>query len=137
MVLSVALSPIVVLWAVVWFRRPDTAMSALSVIGLLLVFGAVSLIFRTVSVDDTGIAQGWPPLVKRIAYSDIDRIHQVFISYRGASSPCLAITARGGRREIRLPLKSFSVEKRRQLVTLLVDRAPDVRVDKTVSATLA
>ena len=135
-VLGVALSPVMAVWTAVWLRRPETATLAVPAIGILLVAASVSLIARSVRVDDTGITQGWRPFATRIAYADIDRIHHVFVSSRYGSSPCLAVTARGRRKEIRLPMKSFSVQKRRQLVTLLMDRAPTVRVDHAVAATL-
>src|ERR1700682_2421944 len=117
MVLSVALSPLVALWTAVWLKRPDTALSAVPAIAVTFVIGYVALIARAVSVDDTGITQGWPPFATRIAYAEIGRIQHVVVSSRYGSSPNLAITARGGRKEIKLPMRSFNLPKRQRLVT--------------------
>ena len=136
LLLTIAVSPILAMWTFLWVRRPDTASSAMPVVGgvLALVYG--SLLAKTITVDDGAITQGWRPFATRIAYADIARIHHVVVSSRYGSSPNLAITASGGRREIRLPMKSFNLQKRRWLVKLLVDKAPGVRVDRTAAATL-
>jgi hypothetical protein len=135
--LTLTVSPVLALWTVVWLRRPTSGASAIPVVGGLLVLVFVSLIARTVSIDETGITQGWRPFATRIAYADIDHIHHVSISSRYGSSPCLAITPRGGRTAIRLPMKSFNLQKRRRLVKLLTERAPGARIDRTVLSTLA
>ena len=132
--LGVALSPIIVIWTIVWLKRPDTAMSAVPAVAMLFVGVCASLAARTVTLDDIGLSQGWRPFATRIPYADIDRIHHVFLSSRYGSSPCLAVTANRGRKEIRLPMKAFNLQKRRQLVTLLIERAPRARVDRAVAA---
>src|SRR5262249_16084723 len=135
-VLGAAFSPLVVLWAIVWWRRPETAVPAIPMVGARLLFGWAALFARTVTVSDSGIRQGWWPFSTRVDYADASRIHHVSVSHKSGVSPTLAITARAGRKEIRLPMKSFSLQKRQQLVRLLVERAPGARVDGTVLTTL-
>lgn len=136
-VLCVAASPVFVLWTVVWLRRPHAGTSAFWAGGVLLLIGCLSLMAKTVRARNRDVVQGWGPFATTIAFADIGRIHNVYVSSRYGSAPCLAITARDGRQEIRLPIKSFSVAKRQRLVRLLVGRAPDARVDRAVEATLA
>ena len=106
----------------------------LLVVGVVLVLVYVSLIVKTVTVDDSGLTQGWRPFATRSAYGDVGRIHHVFVSSRYGSSPNLAITARDGREAIRLPMKSFSLEKRRRLVARIMKRSPSVHIDSHIAS---
>ncbi len=126
--MTVALSPILIMWTVIAVKRPDAAASAIPVIGGVLALVYVSLLVKTVTADESGMTQGWRPFATRIAYADVDRIH-LFVSNRYGSSPNLAITARGGRKDIRLPTKSFNLEKLRWLVERVMAHAPNVRID--------
>jgi hypothetical protein len=93
----------------------------------LLWCGALSN--RMVVFDETGLAQGWPPFQRRLAYAEVVGVHHVFPSGRGAAGVCLAISTQSSRTPILVPLKSFSVAKRQRLVEILRLRAPQARFE--------
>jgi len=134
LVLTIAISPILLTWMVLSVKQPAIAASAVPAVAIVLALVYLGLLAKTVTVDERGLAQGWRPFATRITYTEIVRIHHMFVSTRYGSSPCLAFTARGGRKEITLPMKSFNLEKRRRLVALVVERAPEVRVDPHIAS---
>jgi hypothetical protein len=127
-VILIAVSPLFLLWGLVWLRKGFASWPVVALIAALVALGWLQLSFRAVRVGESGIVQGYTPLVTRIAYQDISRIHRVFVSSRYGSTSCLAISAAGDK-QIVLPMKSFSLEKRNHLVKLLMAKAPQARCD--------
>ena len=105
-----ALSPLYGIWALAFLRRgpPAAAWQVWLLIAALTGFGLAQLRNKAVILDENGIVQGWWPFHKCIAYCDVARIHHIFVSNRYASTACLAISPEGGRKNIVLPMKSFS-----------------------------
>ncbi len=135
-VIVIACLPVFVLWSLVWWKRGPAVAPPIALIAALVALGCVQLRNKAVTLDDGAIVQGWPPFRTRIAYHEIARIHHVFVSTRYASVACLAIAAAAETKtkEIVLPMKSFSLEKRRRLVRLLQAKAPQARIDPHVAA---
>jgi len=128
-VLLLAFSPLVAIYALLWLKRGSIPFSVTILIVALVVAGLVQLKSRTVTLGDHEILQGWPPLGSRIAYQEIRRIHHRSVTSRYGSSPCLAISAARKSKEILLPLRSFNLAKRVRLVQLLRSKAPQAQVD--------
>jgi hypothetical protein len=126
--LLIGFSPLFVIWALGWWIRGSVNAP---LIAMILVLTAVALYVVTnkaVRLDLCGVSQGWPFKTK-IAYHEIARIHHIYTSSRYASTLCLAISALGDKKRITLPLRSFSVAKRKKLMEILKLKAPEARVD--------
>ncbi len=122
-------SPLFVLWGLVWLRKGYVDKSVFIVIAGLVVIGMYQLRNKTLQLFDSRIVQGWPPCRTAIQYHEIAHVHHTFVSSRYGSSPCLAISSAEQNKRIVLPMKSFSVDKRRRLVQFIRMRAPQARVD--------
>jgi hypothetical protein len=132
LVLLAAYSPLLLVYFILWLRRGSIPFSVTVIALALVVLGVLLLRNRTVTLHDHEVVQGGSPFSRRIAYHDIKRIHHIFVSSRYGSSPCLAISAGSKSKEIVLPMRSFSLNKRVHLVQLLKTRAPQAVVDPTV-----
>ena len=129
MALLIAFSPMVLIWALCWWRRGPANSPPFAIIAALVVAGLYIVWSKTVRIDLAEISQGWPPFRTRIAYHEIARIHRIYVSSRYASTICLAISGISDKKKIVLPLKSFGVAKRRKLIRILELKAPQTRVD--------
>lgn len=130
--LLVACSPLWLTYLILWLRRGPLPVSITAITLGLVSWALLNLRNRTVTLGEHELVQGLPPFSRRIAYHEIKRIHHIFVSSRYGSSPCLAISAGSKRKEIVLPMRSFSLSKRVQLVQLLKMKAPQASVDPTV-----
>lgn len=131
--IGLAMVPVLGIWVAAWWKRGTLVTPALPLIAGVALLGWFQLANKTLTLDSSGIVQGWPPFRNRIEYPEIGRIHYVAVSSRYASVHCLAVTSNANRKEIRLPTKSFSLAKRKHLVAFLKQRAPQVLIDKTVA----
>jgi hypothetical protein len=129
MILLAVFSPLFVLWGLMWLRKGYVIAPPIILIAALVVLALYQLRNKTLMLGDSEIVQGWPPFRTTIQYHEIARIHHIFVSSRYASSPCLAISSAEGNKQILLPMKSFSLDKRRRLVKFLRVRAPQARID--------
>lgn len=128
-ILLAVFSPLFVLWGLVWLRKGSVFPPVIILIAGLVVIGLYQLTNKTLKLDDSRIVQGWPPFRTTIQYHEIAHTHHIFVSSRYASSPCLAISSAARNKQIVLPMKSFSVDKRRRLVKFIRARAPQARID--------
>ena len=128
-ILLAVFSPLFVLWGLAWLRKGSVIALALILIAGLVVVALYQLRNKTLQLDDSGVVQGWPPFRTTIEYHEVSRIHHIFVSTRYASSPCLAISSAARNKQIVLPMKSFSLDKRRRLVKFIRARAPQARID--------
>jgi hypothetical protein len=127
--LLVVFSPLFVLWGLVWLRKGSVIAPVIILIAGLVVIALYQLRNKTLMFDDSEIVQGWPPFRTTIQYDEIARIHHIFVSSRYASSACLAISSVAGNKQIVLPMRSFSVDKRRRVVEFVRAQAPQARID--------
>src|ERR1041385_4615574 len=124
-------SPLLLLYGLVWIKRGSLSPWISFLIIGLVISALVQLRNRTVTLGDEEIRQGIRPLGRRMAYRDIKQIHHIYITSRYGGSSCLVVSGTQ-RRDIVLPMRSFSRNKRVRLVQLLQAKAPQARVDPTV-----
>jgi hypothetical protein len=125
-------SPLFVIWGLAWLKKGSVVAPTIILIGGLVVIGLCQLRNKTLELDDCEIVQGWLPFRTSIQYHEIARIHHIFVSSRYGSSPCLAISTGPKNKKIVVPMRSFNLTKRRQLVGILKVKAPQARFDPNV-----
>jgi hypothetical protein len=128
-VLLIAFSPLLLIWGLGWWRRGSANTPLIAMIAALGVAGLYLVWNKTVRVDLSEISQGWPPFRTRISYHHIGRVRRIYVSSRYGSTLCLGIAEVSSKKKIVLPLKSFSLAKRKQIVEILKMRAPQARID--------
>lgn len=129
LMLLLAFSPLFLLWGLGWWRNGSVNSALLEMIVAVCLVGMLVVWNRTVRIGLADMSQGIPPFRTRIAFGEIDRIHNIYIPTRYAATHCLAVSTASDRQRLVLPMKSFGAAKRKMLVEIVQAKAPQVRVD--------